>query len=183
MIRKREGLSQRELALKAHIAYKTLQLIESGKHDPKLSTLEKIAKALDYPEGIVESAISHYLSLEHDSIRLISLRICQNGEASWKIWLFNFVDAFRRNPGKKLIDLPPVSQISLRIQCLLASTVEALCAEVGMEAPSWCFGIGALPEPWFVAGVESLKPMALVESSVYFKKRNIFVLNNFLDRA
>jgi hypothetical protein len=34
-----------------------------------------------------------------------------------------------------------------------------------------------------VAGRESLKAMALVESPVWFRRRNIFVLGNFLDRA
>ena len=46
-----------------------------------------------------------------------------------------------------------------------------------------CAGVGALATPWFVAGVENLKALALVESPTHFRKRNIFVLGNFLSRA
>ncbi|NCO37375.1 MAG: hypothetical protein COZ06_23865 [Armatimonadetes bacterium CG_4_10_14_3_um_filter_66_18] len=40
-----------------------------------------------------------------------------------------------------------------------------------------------LPEPWFVSGIENLKATALVESPTHFRKRRIFVLGNFLERA
>jgi hypothetical protein len=43
--------------------------------------------------------------------------------------------------------------------------------------------VEALDSPWFVAGIENLKASALVESPVRFRKRNIFVLANFLERA
>jgi hypothetical protein len=34
-----------------------------------------------------------------------------------------------------------------------------------------------------VSGVENLKAMALVESPAWFRRRNVFVLGNFLNRA
>ncbi len=63
------------------------------------------------------------------------------------------------------------------------STVETVCAEVSLPSPGWCCGVEALDSPWFVAGIENLKASALIESPVRFRKRNIFVLANFLDRA
>jgi hypothetical protein len=78
---------------------------------------------------------------------------------------------------------PPIPQTSARVRSLLASTVETLCAERGLPRPWWCGGVDVLPMPWFVAGIENLKATALVESPAHFRKRNVFVLANFLARA
>jgi hypothetical protein len=66
---------------------------------------------------------------------------------------------------------------------LSASIVDALCHEQGVEAPDWPSAVGVLPDPWFVSGTENLKASALLESPVRFRRRNIFVLSNFLSRA
>lgn len=44
--RDRRGLTQEQLADKAGISRGFLARLETARHDPKLSTLEKIAKAL-----------------------------------------------------------------------------------------------------------------------------------------
>jgi hypothetical protein len=118
-----------------------------------------------------------------ETIESVSKMIKEQGDASWKLWLFEFVDAFRRQTDFTLIESPPVADVSLRMRCLLDATTEALCAEKNITSPQWCRELRVLPEPWFVSECENLKAMALVESPVYFRKRNIFVLNNFLRRA
>src|SRR3989338_9183003 len=178
-----KGISQRNLADLAGISYKSLQLIEGESCDPKLSTLERIASALDYPPHIIKDQISSICDVSTHSIRMTSARIYEDKERSWKIWLFNFVDAFRENPQKKIVEDPPVKKTSEKIKALLASTVETLCAEQSVNMPWWCEAIGGLDSPWFLAEIENLKAMALVESPVHFRKRNIFVLENFLKRA
>jgi len=65
----------------------------------------------------------------------------------------------------------------------MASIVEYLCKELSIPAPAWALDYPSLPNPWFVAGVENLKAIALVESPVVFRKRKIFVLSNFLTRV
>ena len=176
-------LSQRKLAKKASISYKTLQLIESGHHNPRLATLEKISRVLGLSKGEIQRAIAASFFKKSDSIETISQRIAGEGEDSWKHWLFEFVDTFRHHPTLSLVEAPPSSRVSLRIQCLLASTVEFLCVERKITPPWWCHGVETLPSPWFVSGSESLKAMALLESPLPFRKRNIFVLDNFLSRA
>lgn len=184
--RQRRGISQRRLARLARISYKTIQLIESGSHDPRVSSLRSIAAALGLPPESLEGRLEILFSLPVDSIALVSERIALEGEGSWKIELFNFVDAFRSAPngeeGRRLIETPPVEKTPPRIKSLIASTAEALCAEKGVSLPHWTRGTPGLEEPWFVSGVENLKSMALVESPVHFRKRNIFVLENFLER-
>ena len=117
------------------------------------------------------------------SVDAIAARILEDGENSWKGWLFELVDDFRRQPSGALIAVPPPASLPARLGCLLASTVEALCAESGLPPPAWCAGVGALSRPWFVAETENLKASALVEAPVFFRKRNLFVLGNFLSRA
>lgn len=46
-LRERRNLTQQELAKAAGISQSTIAHIENGKKDPSLSTLKKIAKALD----------------------------------------------------------------------------------------------------------------------------------------
>ena len=126
------GLSQRGLAGKAHISYKSLQLVEGGCCDPRLSTVERIATALGYPPHLVRSQVQTIFSVPPDAIRMIAARICNEGEGSWKIWLFNFVDAFRRHKEKRYIEDPPVAETPEKIRALLAATVETLCGECGL---------------------------------------------------
>jgi len=99
----------------------------------------------------------------------------------WLEPFFDWVDAFRRGEaGTESFDgesrLPPT------LRALLAATTEALCREAGRAAPAWTQKVLPLPRPWFVSGMESLKASALVESPVFFRRRNIFVLGNFLSR-
>lgn len=183
-IRLRQGISQRHLARRAGVAYKTLQLLESRSHDSRLSTLEQIAGALGYPEGSLRRQVNDFWNSPPDSVKRISEAILEAGEASWKIHLFNFVDAFRaHSDSTDYIAGAPNETSSPKVKALLAATVETLCDDFGRSAPPWCAGIPPLDRPWFPSGIENLKAMALVESPVHFRKRNIFVLENFLSRA
>jgi transcriptional regulator with XRE-family HTH domain len=181
-VRLQKGFSQRDLALKANIAYKTIQLIEAGEHDIRLSTLEKIATALDLPLRQFDEALLQFLGYPF-SILTLSEQITQEGFHSWKSHLFEWVDDFRKHPNMKLIiDAPSKNSIS-RTRCLLASVVETLCEEVPLTAPWWCSAVEPLEEPWFPSNSENLKALALREAAIHFRKRNIFVLHNFLSRV
>lgn len=118
---------------------------------------------------------------EDDSVYSVSRQVAEGG--SWKIHFFNFVDAFRRTRDLKLIADPPSIELPEKESALISSIVCELCHNMGIEKPEWAIQKKYLKEPWFVAGVERLKPMAIVESSPWFIRNNIFVLANFLDRA
>jgi hypothetical protein len=120
---------------------------------------------------------------EPTSVGAAAAHILADGENSWKGWLFELVDDFRRQPSVALIAEPPPAALPARLRCLLAATVESLCSEQGWVPPAWCAAIAALPAPWFVAEVENLKASALVESPAFFRQRNVFVLENFLVRV
>lgn len=180
-LRRARGLSQRQLARRAGLSYKTVQLLERGGHDPRWSTLAKLAGVLGLagPEVLVAARAAG----GHRSAGETAERIAAEGEDSWKLRLFEFVDAFRRAPESAMVERAPGPSVGRRVLALIAATVESLCAAQGLPAPWWCAGVPPLSEPWFVAGVESLKAAALAESPVHFRRRNIFVLGNFLSRA
>jgi transcriptional regulator with XRE-family HTH domain len=181
--RRRKRLSQRELAFRAGISFRGYQLLERADHDSRISSLEKVARALGLPAGGVRSALSEFLSLPSESIGAAGHRISEDGADSWKVHLFDFVDAFRREPTPERIRTPPPPLPSDRVAALLAATVDALCLEVGLPTPGWVEAVPPLAEPWFVSGIENLKALALVESPLPFRRRNVFVLANFLERA
>lgn len=111
------------------------------------------------------------------------MRMIQGGFASWPLHLFDAVDSFRGPCGVEIVQAPPVLGLDARLGALIASTVESLCDEASAGSPSWCRGVEPLDRPWFVSGVENLKASALIESSAFYRRRNIFVLANFLERA
>jgi len=100
----------------------------------------------------------------------------------WSLSLMDFVDDFRRTKDIKMISDPFVPN-NEQIDALLASTAEYLCDEQGIEPPTWLTTVPACRQPWFVAGIENLKAIALAESPLQFRIRKIFVLENFLSRA
>ncbi|MFH0800230.1 MAG: helix-turn-helix transcriptional regulator [Pseudomonadota bacterium] len=180
--RNKMGVSQRAMAGLASLSFRTIQLLESGAHDPKISTLKSLAAALGYPPDIIEHQLDNIFSQPVDSVFITSERILEEGEDSWKIWLFNFVDSFRRCKDSAYIDTPPMHGLSPEINALIASTVEMLCEELEIQIPEWCAIVPALSSPWFVSGMESLKAASIAESPIHFRKRKIFVLENFLAR-
>jgi transcriptional regulator with XRE-family HTH domain len=182
-VRMRRGISQRDLAHRAGISFRGLQLLEKSEHDPRVSSLDKVSDALGLPSGGISALLDGFLLEDGRSFRSASVRIVTDGFASWTIHLFDSVDAFRRERDPGLVRSDPVDGLHPKLRALIASTVETLCAELSVSSPWWCCGVETLDSPWFVSGVENLKASALVESPVCFRKRNIFVLANFLERA
>ena len=165
------------------MSFRCIQQLEAPDHNWRVESLRRVARALDLPAGGLDYYVSHYLSVEPDSIQDISLRIHRDGFESWKTHLFHFVDRFRSSGDAQLIENPPISVLDATLKALIASTVEVLCVELDAEVPPWVKGIPGLRKPWFVSGMENLKAAALVESPTYYRARNIFVLGNFLSRA
>jgi transcriptional regulator with XRE-family HTH domain len=181
--RLRRGISQRKLAERSGLSFRGVQLLESVGHDSRLSSLTKVLSALDLPPQGVEFLLEEFIQLHPDSFRAASMRM-HNGEFdSWPGPLFDAIDSFRSSLSGELIQAPPIEGLDPRLEALIASTVESLCAELSTEPPMWCRGVAALSQPWFVAGIENLKASALVESSVHYRRRNVFVLGNFLERV
>ena len=149
--------------------------IMDGTTIPTLDKFEKIAGIIGY-ELILEQKMPAHSVVE------VTSSVAQDG--NWKIHYFNFVDTFRRTKDLRLISMPPNENLTDKEFSLISAIVNQLCLELNMNAPDWAQTSRAkLNLPWFVAGVENLKAMAIVESPMSFRRNNIFVLNNFLNRA
>lgn len=118
---------------------------------------------------------------ESKTIQETMLAMSQNGD-NWRIPFMEFVDDFRRTRDIRLIE-GPFDSNDHQFESLLASTTEYLCDEMGIETPDWVWNVPACKEPWFVSGYENLKAISIAESPVFFRRRKIFVLENFLSRA
>ena len=181
--RRKRKLSQRRLAQIAGVAFRSVQLLEAGGHDAQLSTLSHIAAALGYPSRSIETSVDYIFLLLPDALVFTSEHIISDGDSSWMLWLFNFVDDLRREKDPRLILEPPKMNLDTRLLALLSATTETLCDELGLAHPWWTIAMPVLKQPWFVAEIENLKASALLESPIHFRKRNIFVLGNFLKRV
>ena len=106
----------------------------------------------------------------------------QQDPKNWLIPFMDFVDDFRRRKDKAAVRkaFPFDNE---RFDAILASTIEYLCGELNLDPPDWTWDVPPCKEPWFLSGLENLKAMAIAESPVYFRRRKIFVLENFLQRV
>jgi len=181
--RERQSLSQRDFAARAGLSFRGYQLLETPEHNAGIASLEKVVGVLGLPVAGIRRVIGEFLLLHPESVRAAGMRVLADGAESWTVHLFDFVDAFRRTHDPELIREPIPELGTERLAAVFAGTVEALCAETEMCAPPWCQAVPGLPTPWFVSGVENLKASALAESPVPFRRRNVFVLRNFLARA
>lgn len=181
-IRHLSGLSQRRVAEKSGLAFRTVQLLESGRHDAQVSTLKKFGAALGFSQRGLERHIASYFAISPDAVHAVAEKMADHPN-DWAIPFFDFVDSFRRGHDAALISLSPSESVPHKFRALLASSTELLCRESGVLIPPWTAGICPLNEPWFPSESESLKATALLESPLAFRSREIFVLGNFLERA
>ena len=100
----------------------------------------------------------------------------------WVVSLMDFVDDVRHAKNPKAFAGPFHSRDE-KLNALVAAVVESLCAELRLAPPAWVEKTPASREPWFVSGLQNLKAIALVESPLPFRRRKIFVLENFLQRV
>jgi hypothetical protein len=108
------------------------------------------------------------------------------GGVNWDMWLFQFVDDFRRNPSLLAIPDHLIRWPSPRDAALFHAVCSSLLDEVGVPQekwPTWLSTTEWLPDPWFLSGMESLKATAILESPVWFRRNNIWVFDNFLNRV
>jgi hypothetical protein len=101
---------------------------------------------------------------------------------NWRIPFMEFVDDLRRTHDPRWIG-KPFNASNDKFDSLLASTIEYLCDEMGIETPDWIWEVPACAEPWFISGYENLKAISIAESPAFFRRRKIFVLKNFLSRV
>ena len=173
-------LSERSLALAANISRVCLRHLKEKNSN---LTLASICSVANFFNRKVEVVISNETTCSEFSTVATAYKVERDGFDSWKIHFMDLVDEFRRSLDSRLILLPPMRAFDIRLTALLASLVKFLCEEVDMPTPHWATKHYYLENPWFLSGIESLKAMAILESPLAFRSNNIFVHENFTDRA
>lgn len=181
LLRERRAISERSLSALAGISRSCLRKIST---DSKSLTVQSIVTVAAYLGCKVQLLLVPAGDVLSDySTSAVSLKVERDGFDSWKIHFMDLVDEFRRTLDPRLIILPPHRQLDTRLTSMLASIVRELCLEANLEVPDWAAKRYFLESPWFVSGMESLKAAAIVESPISFRSNNIFVHENFLERA
>ena len=175
-----KGLSERRLCELSGLSRSAIRGLLSGSERLNMSSVIRLSEHFD---SRVTLLISGESGLSECSILASCFKIERDGFRSWKIHLMDFVDEFRRTLDPQLILLSVPSFVSLKLKALLASTVSSLCEEIKMSSPDWARRRYFLETPWFVSEMNSLVASALIESPLQFRRNNIFVLDNFLERA
>ncbi len=180
-LRRKKRISERDLAASIGIARATIRSCEQNFHHAKVETLQKIASVFD--QKLLIKIVPIVPANSDFSVVAVSYAVAIDGFETWKIHFMNFVDEFRRTQDSSLILLAPVSQLDTRLKALIAGVVTSLCGEIDSEVPDWAAREYYLDKPWFVSGVESLKASAILESPQHFRRHNVFVHENFLQRV
>lgn len=165
----------------AGISRETLRSCERDPRSVRGDVADTVAKVL--AREVLMAIVPERPALSETSTVAASLYIVRDGFDSWKIHIMDLVDEFRRDYDIRLLMLPPVAALDERLRSLLASICCVLCEEAGIDPPDWARRQYFLLRPWFVSGIESLKAMAIIESAPAFRRNNIFVHDNFLQRA
>lgn len=101
----------------------------------------------------------------------------------WQIAYFDFVDSFQATKSELLIIERPADGLELKYLALICSMVMQLSEDAKVSAPDWAKLSLELDEPWFVSKFKNLRAVSLVDSPIFFKRNNIFVGSDFLQRV
>jgi transcriptional regulator with XRE-family HTH domain len=169
------GLSTRELAALAGVAYPTISRIEKGHTQPRWDTLATIAGALGFtceldglhPRPMVRLA---------DLVDAWQRGAGGSPEPDWT-QLRAFADQLRRHPelsGAAIAGAPRASGSAL-IDNLLAAIAERVADELGLRRPRWTRLVEPLAEPWEAPGTPRMRAANAAYTAPQFAARGLII--------
>ena len=114
------------------------------------------------------------------------LAACAGAAAHWQLHVNAFVDEFRQASDaerRTMMADGPASESGC-MEGLVAAVISAVCRERELAPPAWVART-ASPEPFFAFPARgfALRLRLMLESPPAFRSRNVFVPENYLDRA
>ncbi len=151
----------------------TVSRYANGEREYSFANFEKIEKSL--------KALEAEKLRGRTSAREASRRVVWGED--WRIAYFDFVDSFLATQSELLLEGKPVDGLDLKHLALLCSIVMQLCDDAKMSPPGWAQLSLELDKPWFLSKFVGLRAISLVDSPIFFKRNNIYVGADFLQRA
>ncbi len=186
--RKRAGLTQSQLAHRAHTSQSTLARYESGGLVPRIETLARLLAETGHT--LVISAQpevrrgAQTIGQVADALR--SLVHAEGRRPAWRR-LLDFVDDFRGSSraGKVwLVQEAPELVGDAAVDAAIAGVVEELCTHDDIPAPEWVDEPTRFVAPWwFVSGLPGFEAMALRDTPYSLARHGVFVNEGALARV
>jgi transcriptional regulator with XRE-family HTH domain len=169
------GLSIRELATLAQIAYPTISRIEQGRENPRWSTICRIAAALGEEVGLGGSEKTRVVKLA-DLTDAWSKDHSGADQPNWTN-LRAFADQLALHPelsGAAIMPAPLPSG-SLFFDNLLAGIAEKSADDIGIKRPKWARRVRPLPSSWESMGTPRMRAANEAKVPPQLKQRNILI--------
>lgn len=186
--RRDAGLTQCELADRAHTAQPAVATYESGARTPNIATLERLLRACDHDvEVIARPRVRRGAASLAALAPTIADDLEAGGEHDAARLLFGFADDFRGSsrPGRIALirDEPPPTG-DARFDAALAGVAELFAAESAIHAPAWVNGTSRFVEPWwFLASRPAFHAYTLAHTPALLARHGVFIAREVFDRA
>ena len=182
------GLTQVELARRAHTAQPAVAAYESGARTPTIATLGRLLDACDHDLQVAATPRVRRGAASISEIAEVIRQDLAGGRESDALRLmFGFADDFRGSyrPGRiALIRDEPAPTGDARFDAALAGLAEFFAAEGVIPAPAWVDGPGRFVEPWwFVASRPAFHAYTLANTPAVFARHGVFLAREVFDRA
>jgi transcriptional regulator with XRE-family HTH domain len=186
--RRDSGLTQRELADRAHTAQPAIATYESGARTPNIATLERLLGACDHDvEVLARPRVRRGAASLAELAPAIVDDLGAGRERDAVRLLFGFADDFRGSsrPGRiVLIREEPPATGDARFDAALAGVAELFAAEGGLPAPAWVNEPSRFVEPWwFIASRPAFDAYTLAHTPAVLARHGVFMAREVFDRA
>ncbi len=186
--RQDSGLTQRELAERAHTAQPAIATYESGARTPNIATLERLLHACDHDvEVLARPRVRRGAASLAELAPVIADDLGAGSERDATRLLFGFADDFRGSsrPGRiALIREEPPSTGDARFDAALAGIAELFAAEGALPAPTWVDEPNRFVEPWwFLASRPAFHAYTLAHTPALLARHGVFMAREVFDRA
>jgi transcriptional regulator with XRE-family HTH domain len=182
------GLTQCELADRAHTAQPAVATYESGARTPNIATLERLLRACDHDvEVLARPRVRRGAASLAELAPTIADDLGAGRERDAVRLLFGFADDFRGSsrPGRiSLIREEPPSTGDARFDAALAGVAELFAADGALPAPTWVNGPSRFVEPWwFHASKPAFHAYTLAHTPALLARHGVFIAREVFDRA
>jgi transcriptional regulator with XRE-family HTH domain len=182
------GITQQELANRAHTAQPAIAAYESGARTPNLATLERLLGACEYEmEVLARPRVRRGAASLAELAQTMAGDLAHGQERDALRLLFGFADDFRASsrPGRiALLQKKPPPTGDARFDAALAGVAELFAAEGAIPAPAWVEEPERFVEPWwFVASRPAFHAYTLAHTPAVMARHGVFMAREVFDRA